>query len=138
MDRDLTSVLAVAVALAVTVPAAMAAYRYAAPKSLVSKKSFGPKGDGPEVIIVGAGIVGAAAAHALAADGRKVMLIERDWAEPDRIVGELLQPGGLDSLKSLGLGGMPSCGLSHKLLFFRWRVFVKSMTHPALHVQWLL
>ena len=27
-------------------------------------------------------------------DGRRVHVIERDLSEPDRIVGELLQPGG--------------------------------------------
>lgn len=31
-------------------------------------------------------------------------LIERDLSEPDRIVGELLQPGGVAALHSLGLG----------------------------------
>ncbi|KAJ8331386.1 hypothetical protein BDV3_000817 [Batrachochytrium dendrobatidis] len=56
-----------------------------------------------EVIVIGAGIAGSAAAYALGTDGRKVLLIERDWKEPDRIVGELLQPGGVDALKQLGL-----------------------------------
>ena len=41
----------------------------------------------------------------LARDGRKVCLIERDMSEPDRIVGELLQPGGFHALKKLGLEG---------------------------------
>ena len=31
------------------------------------------------------------------------MLIERDLEQPDRIVGELLQPGGYLKLKELGL-----------------------------------
>lgn len=31
-------------------------------------------------------------------------MLERDLSEPDRIVGELLQPGGIDTLKKLGLG----------------------------------
>jgi len=31
------------------------------------------------------------------------MLVERDLSEPDRIVGELLQPGGVNALKTLGL-----------------------------------
>ena len=30
-------------------------------------------------------------------------LLERDLSEPDRIVGELLQPGGFRALKKLGL-----------------------------------
>ena len=61
--------------------------------------------DGPEVIIVGSGILGSALAAALARDGRKVTIIERDLKEPDRIVGELLQPGGCNALKILGLQG---------------------------------
>ncbi|KAI9330102.1 squalene epoxidase-domain-containing protein [Obelidium mucronatum] len=56
-----------------------------------------------DVIVVGAGIAGSAVAHALGRDGRKVMLIERDWKEPDRIVGELLQPGGIKALENLGM-----------------------------------
>ena len=36
-------------------------------------------------------------------DGRKVLCIERDMREPDRIVGELLQPGGVGHLTRLGL-----------------------------------
>lgn len=35
--------------------------------------------------------------------GRRVLLLERDLAQPDRIVGELLQPGGYVMLKKLGL-----------------------------------
>ncbi|KAJ3359378.1 hypothetical protein GGF32_009396 [Allomyces javanicus] len=42
-------------------------------------------------------------AFALASDGRKVLLLERDLSEPDRIVGELMQPGGMLALESLGL-----------------------------------
>lgn len=33
-------------------------------------------------------------------------VIERDLTEPDRIVGELLQPGGYLKLIELGLEGM--------------------------------
>lgn len=33
-------------------------------------------------------------------------MIERDVTEPDRIVGELLQPGGYLKLVELGLEGM--------------------------------
>ncbi|MGH0136119.1 UNVERIFIED_CONTAM: hypothetical protein FKN15_010901 [Acipenser sinensis] len=42
-------------------------------------------------------------ATVLARDGRKVTVIERDLKEPDRIVGELLQPGGYRALMELGL-----------------------------------
>ena len=37
-------------------------------------------------------------------EGRRVLLLERDLSQPDRIVGELLQPGGFMKLKELGLG----------------------------------
>ncbi|XP_051878994.1 squalene monooxygenase [Pristis pectinata] len=59
----------------------------------------------PEVIIVGSGVLGSAMATVLARDGRNVTVIERDLKEPDRIVGELLQPGGYRALKALGLEG---------------------------------
>ncbi|XP_052433637.1 squalene monooxygenase [Carassius gibelio] len=57
----------------------------------------------PEVIIVGAGVLGSAMAAVLARDGRRVTVVERDMKEPDRIVGELLQPGGYRALTELGL-----------------------------------
>ncbi|XP_027346187.1 squalene monooxygenase-like [Abrus precatorius] len=56
-----------------------------------------------EIIIVGAGVAGAALAYTLGKDGRRVHVIERDLSEPDRIVGELLQPGGYLKLIELGL-----------------------------------
>ncbi|KAM3872805.1 squalene monooxygenase [Diretmus argenteus] len=59
----------------------------------------------PDVVIVGAGVLGSAMAAVLARDGRDVTVVERDLREPDRIVGELLQPGGYRTLKELGLEG---------------------------------
>ncbi|XP_051261403.1 squalene monooxygenase [Dicentrarchus labrax] len=59
----------------------------------------------PDVVIVGAGVLGSAMAAVLARDGRRVTVVERDLKEPDRIVGELLQPGGYRALRELGLGG---------------------------------
>ncbi|XP_071374789.1 squalene monooxygenase isoform X2 [Centroberyx affinis] len=59
----------------------------------------------PDVVIVGAGVLGSAMAAVLARDGRRVIVVERDLREPDRIVGELLQPGGYKALKELGLQG---------------------------------
>jgi len=58
---------------------------------------------GYDVILVGAGIVGSALATSLARAGRRVLVLERDMSEPDRIVGELLQPGGVRALQLLGL-----------------------------------
>jgi len=60
-----------------------------------------------DVIIVGAGIAGSSLAHSLSTLSRpkplKIALLERSLAEPDRIVGELLQPGGVIALEQLGL-----------------------------------
>ncbi|KAF2215360.1 hypothetical protein CERZMDRAFT_110058 [Cercospora zeae-maydis SCOH1-5] len=56
-----------------------------------------------DVVIVGAGIFGCAVAWALGNQGRSVILLERSLKEPDRIVGELLQPGGVQALQTLGL-----------------------------------
>lgn len=67
-----------------------------------SSSSVAPE---PDVVIVGAGVLGSAMAAVLARDGKKVVVVERDLKEPDRIVGELLQPGGYRALKELGLEG---------------------------------
>lgn len=56
-----------------------------------------------EVVVVGAGVFGCAVAFALANQGRSVLLLERWMHQPDRIVGELLQPGGVVALRKLGL-----------------------------------
>ncbi|KIP07857.1 hypothetical protein PHLGIDRAFT_105116 [Phlebiopsis gigantea 11061_1 CR5-6] len=63
-----------------------------------------------DILIVGAGVAGSALAHALSTISRpkgkeplRVCVLERSLAEPDRIVGELLQPGGLAALEELGL-----------------------------------
>ena len=56
-----------------------------------------------DAIVIGAGIAGPALAHSLASDGRKVLVIERDLREPDVFRGELLQPGGVRILATLGL-----------------------------------
>lgn len=57
-----------------------------------------------DAVVVGAGVFGCAMAYALANQGRSVILLERWMHEPDRIVGELLQPGGCAALRQLGLG----------------------------------
>ncbi|KAJ7102392.1 squalene epoxidase-domain-containing protein [Mycena belliarum] len=60
-----------------------------------------------DVLIVGAGVAGSALAHALATAPRptplRIAVLERSLDEPDRIVGELMQPGGVNALKKLGL-----------------------------------
>jgi hypothetical protein len=59
-----------------------------------------------DVVIVGAGIAGCSLAVALGNQGRSVILLEKSLKEPDRIVGELLQPGGVRALEKLGIRGM--------------------------------
>ena len=59
-----------------------------------------------DIVIVGAGIAGCALAIAFGNQSRSVILLERSLKEPDRIVGELLQPGGVAALEKLGLEGM--------------------------------
>ena len=60
-----------------------------------------------DVLIVGAGIAGCALAHALSTLPRskplRIALLERSLSQPDRIVGELLQPGGVLALRKLGI-----------------------------------
>ena len=58
-----------------------------------------------DVLIVGAGILGTALAITLARapHSRSVTLLEKSLKEPDRIVGELLQPGGVSALRDLCL-----------------------------------
>ena len=56
-----------------------------------------------DVIIIGAGVLGCALAVTLGKQGRSVILLESSLKEPDRIVGELLQPGGVQALERLGL-----------------------------------
>ena len=66
------------------------------------------------MIIIGSGVAGSAMAASLARDGRQVVVIERDMKEPDRIVGELLQPGGCNALQKLQLGGEP-CSINQSI-----------------------
>jgi squalene monooxygenase len=56
-----------------------------------------------EVAVVGAGVVGCAIAKALADQGRRVLVVERDLRAPNRIVGELGQPAMIEALHELGL-----------------------------------
>ncbi|PNS15243.1 hypothetical protein CAC42_8244 [Sphaceloma murrayae] len=56
-----------------------------------------------DVVVVGAGVFGCAVAVALAQQGRSVILLEKSLKQPDRIVGELLQPGGCAALEKLGM-----------------------------------
>ena len=41
--------------------------------------------------------------YSILQERRRVLVLERDLTQPDRIVGELLQPGGWLKLKELGM-----------------------------------
>ncbi|NOQ64712.1 MAG: NAD(P)-binding protein [Methyloprofundus sp.] len=56
-----------------------------------------------DICIVGAGMAGATIAAYLAPKGIKVALIDREYTEKRRIVGELLQPGAVQTLKKMNL-----------------------------------
>ena len=56
-----------------------------------------------DVAIVGAGVAGSAMAAYLGQSGIKVAVVEKDFSEPNKIIGELLQPGGVKKLSELGL-----------------------------------
>lgn len=56
-----------------------------------------------DILIIGAGVLGSALAVTFGRQGRSVLLLETSLKEPDRIVGELLQPGGVRALEVLGL-----------------------------------
>lgn len=54
-----------------------------------------------DVCIIGAGLAGGVLAAYLAKQGKRVAVVEKLMAEQDSIIGELLQPGGVEKLKDL-------------------------------------
>jgi squalene monooxygenase len=75
----------------------------------------------------------------LARQGRRVRLVERSLREPDRIVGELLQPGGVAVLKLPVLGecinGIESVPVRGYKIFYVGQpahpiTFLYPQTHP--------
>jgi len=86
-----------------------------------------------EVIIIGSGVLGSALAATIGRDGRKVMVIERDLKEPDRIVGELLQPGGRRALEQLGLQDATEGIDAHTIQGY---VLHDTLTHTQVHVPY--
>ncbi len=59
-----------------------------------------------DICIIGAGVAGASLANALLDSGLNICIIEKDWREQDRIVGELLQPDGVRQLEQMGLNDL--------------------------------
>ena len=91
-----------------------------------------------DLVVVGAGVAGCALAFSQGRLGRRVLVIERDLAQPDRIVGELLQPGGYLALERLGLAqccedidAQKASSSSSWMLLYIWC----SMQQ---HAEWLL
>jgi len=85
-----------------------------------------------DICVVGAGVAGGAMAAYLGNNGFKVAVIEKDMREQDRIVGELMQPGGVSQLHEMGLGhvldGYDAQVISGYALFMRGRHF--SIRYP--------
>lgn len=77
----------------------------------VARTSSKPIAEDPDVIVIGAGTTGASLAASLGRRGYRVLCIEKTIVQPDRIVGELLQPGGLRVLERLGLGDCAKEGI---------------------------
>ncbi|MGY6275427.1 FAD-dependent monooxygenase [Methylomonas sp. MgM2] len=57
-----------------------------------------------DICIIGAGMAGATIAAYLAPKGIRIALMDQCFKEKKRIVGELLQPGAVQSLEQMGLG----------------------------------
>ncbi len=56
-----------------------------------------------DVCIIGAGVAGGVMAAYLGRNGLRVAVVEKNMAEQERMIGELLQPGGVIKLRELGL-----------------------------------
>lgn len=55
-----------------------------------------------DIIVIGAGVAGGVFAASQSKD-KRILVVERDLTEQERIVGELMQPGGVEALKKLNL-----------------------------------
>ncbi|KAJ2161132.1 Squalene epoxidase [Coemansia sp. RSA 552] len=78
-------------------------------EAVVSFEGFRKQGfESFDFVVIGAGPIGAALAYKLSQDWptRRVLIVEKSWQEPDRIVGELMQPSGCEAMEKLGLGGV--------------------------------
>ena len=56
-----------------------------------------------DVCIIGAGVAGGVMAAYLGGKGMRIAVVEKNLAEQERMIGELLQPGGVIKLRELGL-----------------------------------
>ena len=60
-----------------------------------------------DVVVVGAGVAGAALGTVLARDGLDVVVLERQTRYRDKVRGEFLAPWGVAELDRLGLEAKP-------------------------------
>jgi len=86
-----------------------------------------------EVLIIGGGVAGCAAAIALAREGRSVTLIEREPAPRHKVCGEFLSGEALEDLRTLGidvvsLGAVP---INHVRLAAARRAATAPLPFPA-------
>lgn len=72
-------------------------------KGLKSKKNLNLN-KSYDICIVGAGVAGTVLAALLSRLNYRILIIEKSFREQEKIIGELLQPGGVECLKSMGLG----------------------------------
>lgn len=56
-----------------------------------------------DVCIIGAGVAGGTLAAYLGKNGKNVVIIEKLMTESDKIIGELLQPGGVEMLHNMNM-----------------------------------
>ncbi|KAF9305428.1 Squalene epoxidase [Mortierella antarctica] len=73
------------------------------PQFSLASQPVPKNGSAFDIIVIGGGVLGSAFAATFGKQHKRILMLERDLSEPDRIVGELLQPGGVNALKELGL-----------------------------------
>ncbi|KAF9335570.1 Squalene epoxidase [Podila minutissima] len=73
------------------------------PQFSLASQPVPKNGSAFDIIVIGGGVLGSAFAATFGKQNKRILMLERDLSEPDRIVGELLQPGGVNALKELGL-----------------------------------
>lgn len=59
--------------------------------------------EAPEIVIVGAGVAGAAMAIVLARHGHSVLLLDKSRTHQDRVRGESITPWGVDEARQIGV-----------------------------------